>query len=514
VSHQITKDQLLPGDVLLDTSQHVVIFGGWTDSSHTTYTGYEEVGPDAWCALEHTIPYPYQAGYTGFVPYRYNNIEDWTGSSCDDQLTSVSFPDSVHGWAVGTVNGSGAGIIERTINGGANWTYQTEPEPLTAVSFPDSSHGWAVGDGGTILAMTAGKNGTTSWAPQAWDMSRQGVAPSSVVLTGVHFADDYHGWAVGLEWVAYDWEEALEYLVIIKTDDGGKTWTQEEPADLGNVGVQTASIDCIDGEHAWVVLNGVVISTVDGGSTWRYGASPVSDYGYTYGLNSAHFENSSHGWVVGWIQSGPGAVEKGAIFVTDDGGLTWSIQADDLAVSQLRSISFSDAQNGVAVGYSRAVDSGSSSLWATSDGGAHWTAQQSPNPDTDSYLESVSSPDADHACAVGSGQLFFYGPDSGGPAGSSQQPYRPIVDSKVVQPTIVLIGGLLSNYGDNGDAEGQTWHGVAQDLRLRGYTVLVPPMQCGTLTSPVQSADVMDSMGDISENVSRLDTWLAEQEGS
>ena len=278
-----------------------------------------------------------------FVPNRAFAAGMWTVSSCDYSLLGVSFPDAAHGWAVGQGTTSGVGVVLRTTNGGASWTHQDFPEPLRAISCPDSSHGWAVGDGGTILAMTATKNGGTQWIPQDWDMRWQGIAPDRVVLTGVHFSDDLHGWAVGLEWVTYYVGNSYEYMVVIKTDDGGKTWTQtQQTMGLSNVALQTASIDSIDAVHAWVVLNGAVVSTVDGGSTWRWGipAQPgLSDYS----LRGAHFEDASHGWAVGWRTNNYPFQIAGAVFVTDDGGLTWSVQGEGLATNVLQSVSFSDA---------------------------------------------------------------------------------------------------------------------------------------------------------------------------
>ena len=91
--------------------------------------------------------------------------------------------------------------------------------------------------------------------------------------------------------------------------------------------------------------------------------------------------------------------------------------------------------------------------------------------------------------------------------GSLAAPYQPPSSSvtEPVKPTIVLIGGLWSDYGPDGGASGQTWHGTALDLRDRGYTVLIPPMRAGH-----PSTYVMDSMGDIQENAARLDAWLAD----
>jgi len=76
VSHQITKDQLQPGDALIADS-HVVLFGGWADSSHTQYYALEDDGSDG--TVAHVIPYPYwsHGGQTDggtYEPYAKNGV--------------------------------------------------------------------------------------------------------------------------------------------------------------------------------------------------------------------------------------------------------------------------------------------------------------------------------------------------------------------------------------------------------------------------------------------------------
>ncbi len=109
VAHQITKAELLPGDVLLDANEHVVIFGGWTDASRSHYTAYEEVGPTAWCALESVIPYPYWPVGLHFAPYRYNGIQDdppaGVADNFDDNVTDSRL------WSE-TSGGSGPSVAE------------------------------------------------------------------------------------------------------------------------------------------------------------------------------------------------------------------------------------------------------------------------------------------------------------------------------------------------------------------------------------------------------------------
>jgi photosystem II stability/assembly factor-like uncharacterized protein len=83
-------------------------------------------------------------------------------------------------------------LIYRTIDGGVTWkrasvsgSWQGDAG-LNSVSFADSLHGWAVGGGGTILRTTDG--GLT------WTKLRSGVSGS---LHGVRFVSPTRGWIVG-----------------------------------------------------------------------------------------------------------------------------------------------------------------------------------------------------------------------------------------------------------------------------------------------------------------------------
>lgn len=77
-AHQIPKEELQPGDILLKggpgsegNNGHVVIFNGWTDDSHTSYYALEEAGGVG--ATARTISYPYD-GDGSYVPYRKNGL--------------------------------------------------------------------------------------------------------------------------------------------------------------------------------------------------------------------------------------------------------------------------------------------------------------------------------------------------------------------------------------------------------------------------------------------------------
>ncbi|MET7811634.1 peptidoglycan-binding protein [Streptomyces sp. NPDC005395] len=80
VADRITKEELRPGDILLfhnasdpEKGSHVVIFGGWTDGTHTAYTAYEQTPP-------HTrrldTPYAYWSNSAKYLPYRYKGVTE------------------------------------------------------------------------------------------------------------------------------------------------------------------------------------------------------------------------------------------------------------------------------------------------------------------------------------------------------------------------------------------------------------------------------------------------------
>lgn len=86
--HQITKAELLPGDILLllppskGAEGHVVIFAGWTSAAKNRYIGLEEVrgkisGKPVAQAIQRSIAYPYDrksAHSADYVPMRYNGF--------------------------------------------------------------------------------------------------------------------------------------------------------------------------------------------------------------------------------------------------------------------------------------------------------------------------------------------------------------------------------------------------------------------------------------------------------
>ncbi|SED65604.1 Cell wall-associated hydrolase, NlpC family [Streptomyces sp. 3213] len=75
---RISKEELEPGDILLfhnpenpEKGSHVVIFGGWTDYTHTYYIALEETPSHA---RRQSTPYAYWSHSANYVPYRYKGL--------------------------------------------------------------------------------------------------------------------------------------------------------------------------------------------------------------------------------------------------------------------------------------------------------------------------------------------------------------------------------------------------------------------------------------------------------
>ncbi|MER6528448.1 peptidoglycan-binding protein [Streptomyces sp. NPDC001508] len=98
---KIKKEELQPGDILLfhnsadpQKGSHVVIFGGWTDYTHTYYTAYEQTRPHT---RRMATPYSYWSNSDKYIPYRYKGLA--AGTASGGAATTVrggSFPGAAY----------------------------------------------------------------------------------------------------------------------------------------------------------------------------------------------------------------------------------------------------------------------------------------------------------------------------------------------------------------------------------------------------------------------------------
>ncbi|MEU6606929.1 peptidoglycan-binding protein [Streptomyces shenzhenensis] len=98
---KIKKEDLQPGDILLfhnptdpQKGSHVVIFGGWTDYTHTYYTAYEQTAPRT---RRQATPYAYWSHSDKYVPYRYKGLTAGAaGAAPATAVKSGPFPGAAY----------------------------------------------------------------------------------------------------------------------------------------------------------------------------------------------------------------------------------------------------------------------------------------------------------------------------------------------------------------------------------------------------------------------------------
>ena len=296
-----------------------------------------------------------------------------------ENIHGVMAPDDKNIWLVGNY-----GVIFHSSDGGATWSPQNSGVGSLLIEgvFLNAKVGWVAGISGIVLHTT---DGGETWIKQKTNTDKH--------LFGICFLDEKLGWAVG------------EMGLIIHTQDGGTTWSvqgQEQDKTLNRVSFVDQNTGVVVGE------TGTILRTVDGGSTWTsiqpkiferatideeiekprqtlygviakdkttfiacgmdslflYSADAGATWeGFTAEKNLGIYSlcmKGNKGWAVG---------DRGALFVSDDGGKTWKFQEGAIKTGWfLRDIAFMSPNKGIAVG---ATDT----IMITDDGGKTWNCR-------------------------------------------------------------------------------------------------------------------------------------------
>lgn len=270
------------------------------------------------------------------VPYA-KNISPINAKSC-------SFVSATHGYLVG----DRAKILETT-DGGHTWEhyYTGIEKSYNKVKFFSSNIGVVLGSDTTMLITHDGG--------ASWQQGRNfNLVFSSSDFSDIWFADANTWFVTG-------------YNTVLKTTDGGTTWTSVNPNNNNNI----LHIWFTDSQTGYFTTNGsyTIYKTTDGGTSWNFGYS----LNITSAPNDLYFINSSEGLV---------ALPDGNIVRTSDGGSTFNTVYTG-SVS-LNSFSFIDSQNGYCAGADGTV-------LRTTDGGQTWTALTGLSTTYDFYTVHATS---------------------------------------------------------------------------------------------------------------------------
>ena len=193
-------------------------------------------------------PHAWAVGHFNTLFYSGDKGKTWTRQiyeipeDMEDEpgLNDVVFIDAQHGWIVGEF-----GTILVTEDGGKTWTVQASPvsTPLYAVEFLDAQRGAAVGSQGRIVVT---EDGGLTWRIVPFEIKQHlfdlsiadgmlyAVGQDGMFVAGPLFGNE--GWRATRTGV-FTWLNSVLFFdaknglaaggrgSILKTADGGKTWT-------------------------------------------------------------------------------------------------------------------------------------------------------------------------------------------------------------------------------------------------------------------------------------------------
>jgi photosystem II stability/assembly factor-like uncharacterized protein len=261
------------------------------------------------------------------------------------RIDDLHFLDASHGWVA-----TGDGGIYRTTNGGASWDLQLEDQAVyfRCIRFADSQRGFA-GTLNSAELMYRTTNGGLNWT-----LATNIPEPTPNALCGM---------SIGSSQVIYGVGSYSGPARMIKSTDGGATWTSKDLAPLANTLVDVYFTSATNGLAVGSIgsfpyqSRAVVLQTADGGNTWqqRYLGNRLEEWGW-----KISFPTPTMGYVsLERLNSGPMFLLK-----TQDGGATWA------------ELPFVD-ENEQGVGFATTtigwIGGANNPTYGTVDGGTTWT---------------------------------------------------------------------------------------------------------------------------------------------
>jgi photosystem II stability/assembly factor-like uncharacterized protein len=223
---------------------------------------------------------------TGFTGHAYrltckttDGGETWTGLIPDtsanvSNINGIYFLDENTGFAVGTA-GSNNDIIYKTTDGGQSWTTTMGQvaENLNGITFSSAANGVIVANDSKILYTTD--------TGGSWQVASLTDVTSELDITSVAFTDEQNGFAGG-------------QTILLKTNDGGKTWSTVS----GLITDKTiTSVAFKDESTGYAIADKMIFLTTDAGVTW----TDIADTLVTNNtaLRSVCIDDSGYAWVCG-----------------------------------------------------------------------------------------------------------------------------------------------------------------------------------------------------------------------
>lgn len=193
----------------------------------------------------------------------------------------------------------GACVFTANTASAGEWTWLTPtPPPMSEIFFVNKDTGWGVGtnNAATVIRTT---DGGATWRPL-----RSFVSPYR--LQTAFFIDGQTGWVAG------------ENAHISKTANGGLSWTAQlpgTPVPSGSSDGWIQKIHFINRDTGWAVGVHTILRTTNGGTTWTSTSAATTHF------LDVFFKKSGTGWAVGVAEA---EVAHPTIWSSTNFGQTWT----------------------------------------------------------------------------------------------------------------------------------------------------------------------------------------------
>ncbi|MEX2244741.1 MAG: YCF48-related protein [Fimbriimonadaceae bacterium] len=210
-------------------------------------------------------------------------------------MTSLSFLQALRSVPLGSRALALSGLVLVSAAAVAQtWVKQSAiptPRHLSGVAFTSPTHGFVVGEANTVLETF---DGGATW-------TARNLSLPTVPFNDIYFVDSQSGFIFG------NTESTSENF---RTTNGGATWSRFDlPAGSWR------EMKFVSATTGFVGGNGVMCRTTDGGDSWQtQSAYPVAPI-----VHGMDFKDSTTGLVCGYHIG----TNKGGVFKTSDGGVTW-----------------------------------------------------------------------------------------------------------------------------------------------------------------------------------------------
>jgi photosystem II stability/assembly factor-like uncharacterized protein len=199
------------------------------------------------------------------------------------------------------------------------------PQAASASAGPAAANAIAAGSPPAATAVPGTAAGSPAKGSCAGPATPYGTSYESGELTGIEFVSPARGWTVGQH-------------TILATTDGGAHWQAQLSGSL-----DLSSVDFISGQDGWAAGPTTLLTTTDGGAHWTSLPEPCPL------IDSVHFISPTSGFAVAGGRNIGATVnplppdQGGVVLTTSDGGRTWRTLP---APANAQTVCFSDPRHG------------------------------------------------------------------------------------------------------------------------------------------------------------------------